>query len=30
MGVSGGKDSMFLGYAMSQLQKRMKNKFKII
>ena len=28
--VSGGKDSMFLGYAMSQLQKRMKNKFKII
>jgi len=28
--VSGWKDSMFLGYAMSQLQKRMKNKFKII
>ena len=28
--VSGGKDSMFLGYALSQLQKRMKNKFKII
>jgi len=28
--VSGGKDSMYLGYAMSQLQKRMKNKFKII
>lgn len=30
LGVSGGKDSMFLWYALSQLQIRMKNKFKII
>ena len=28
--VSGWKDSMFLWYVLSQLQKRMKNKFKII
>ena len=30
LGVSGWKDSMFLWYALSQLQKRMKNKFKVI
>ena len=28
--VSGGKDSMFLGYALTRLQRMMKNKFKII
>jgi len=30
LGVSGWKDSMFLGYALSKLQKQMKNKFKVI
>jgi len=30
LGVSGWKDSMFLGYALTKLQAMMKNKFKII